>query len=310
MLPFINAKLPQLSLALLILFAAPMLLSPATATETEIRLRPPACSAPLVQPPARLQTLRPYEWVRETPLIAHALGGIDGYAGTNSREGLIHAYNCGHRVFETDISVTADGELVLRHDWEAGTYPVLGQPVPSSAAPMTLATFRAFPIQGHYSPMTFKELLAFMSDHPDMLLVTDTKEPDNAKAAALFKRLAAETEAVDPSLLKRLIPQLYQAGNYEAVKGVYPFQQFIYTLYMNKDSDAQVIRDVVKRGIRIVVMDEKRYSPEFVRALKDKGVYAYVHTINDVSRIRELRERGAQGVMTDFAVPEELAEVL
>ncbi|NBD26925.1 phosphatidylinositol-specific phospholipase C/glycerophosphodiester phosphodiesterase family protein [Paenibacillus glycinis] len=307
MLPFIHAKLTQLSLALLILFAAPMLLSPATETRSQ---EPPACSAPLVQPPAKLQTLRPYEWVRQTPLISHALGGIDGHAGTNSREGLIHAYNCGHRVFETDISVTADGELVLRHDWEAGTYPVLGQPVPSNAGPMPLATFRAFPIQGHYSPMTFKELLAFMSDHPDMLLVTDTKEPDDAKAAAIFKRLVAETEAVDPSLLNRLIPQLYQAGNYEAVTSVYPFDQFIYTLYMNEDSDEQVIRDVSRRGIRIVVMNEKRYSPEFVHALKEKGVYAYVHTINDVSRIRKLREQGAQGVMTDFAVPEELDEAL
>ncbi|MBM7564187.1 phosphatidylinositol-specific phospholipase C/glycerophosphodiester phosphodiesterase family protein [Paenibacillus sacheonensis] len=300
---FTPSKLPQLLISLFIFFSMPVLLSPIQSESL-----PPDCgananAAPISQ---HLESLAPYDWVKQAPLISHALGGIGGFPGTNSREALEQAYGCGHRVFETDLSVTSDGHLVLRHDWEAGTYPVLGQAVQADNEPLTLEKFEALPIQGHYSPVTFKELLVFMAAHPDMLLVTDTKEDDGAKAAAIFKRIVAETKSVDPSLLGRLIPQLYQANNYEAVNGVYPFKQYMYTLYMNKDTDEQIVRDVAAMGIRIVVMDENRYSPEFVQALKREGVYTYVNTINDIGRIEELRRDGVQGVMTDFIMPQQL----
>ncbi|SFJ68687.1 glycerophosphoryl diester phosphodiesterase [Paenibacillus sp. UNC496MF] len=302
MLPAASKRmLPQLLLTLLIFCAAPLLLSP-----VETQSQAPDCSQSPV-PGAKLDLSEPYGWVRQTPLIAHALGGIGGFAGTNSREAMLQAYACGYRVFETDVSVTSDGHLALRHDWDAGTYPVLGQTPPAKERPMPLAKFRALPIQGHYTPATFKDALAFMADHPDMLLITDTKEPDPAKAAAVFQRIVAEAESVDPRLLDRIVPQLYEADNYEAVKSVHPFKQYIYTLYLNKDSDEQVLRDVAARGIRIVVMDENRYSPDFVKALKREGAYAYVNTINDVGRIRELMADGAQGVMTDFIVPSALS---
>ncbi|QHT61350.1 hypothetical protein GXP70_16230 [Paenibacillus lycopersici] len=53
-------------------------------------------------------------------------------------------------------------------------------------------------------------------------------------------------------------------------------------------------------------MDENRYSPELVQALKDKGIYTYVNTINDLERIQSLRKSGVQGVMTDFIEPEQV----
>lgn len=293
-------KLPQLLLTLLVFLSTPFLMSPA-----ESQSLSPDCAARPTTAPGLASV--PYEWVQETTLISHALGGIERFAGTNSREALLHAYACGHRVFETDVSVTSDGHLVLRHDWEAGTYPVLGQSVQKESGPMTLAKFEAFPIQGHYTPMTFQQLLAFMAEHPDVLLVTDTKEADAAQAAAVFGKIVAETKDADPAILKRIVPQLYQADNYAAVKGVYPFNQYIYTLYMNKDSDEQVIRDMTAQGIRIAVVDENRYSPEFVKALKDEGIYTYVNTINDLERIKSLRASGVQGVMTDFIEPEQLS---
>ncbi|QHW33809.1 hypothetical protein GZH47_25430 [Paenibacillus rhizovicinus] len=294
-----KSKLPQLILSLLVFLSTPFLMSP-----VENQSLSPDCATRPTPAPGLAST--PYDWVRQTILISHALGGIEQFAGTNSREALVHAYACGHRVFETDVSVTSDGHLVLRHDWEAGTYPVLGQSVQKESGAMTLAKFEAFPIQGHYSPMTFQQLLAFMANHPDVLLVTDTKEADAAKAAAIFRKIVHETKDVDPALLKRIVPQLYQADNYAAVDGVYPFKQYIYTLYMNQDSDEQVIRDMTEQGIRIAVMDENRYSPEFVQALKDKGIYTYVNTINDLERIKSLRASGVQGVMTDFIEPEQV----
>ncbi|MBW7457747.1 phosphatidylinositol-specific phospholipase C/glycerophosphodiester phosphodiesterase family protein [Paenibacillus sepulcri] len=250
----------------------------------------------------------PYDWVNQEPLISHALGGIGGYSGTNSIEGLKRAYNSGLRVFETDITATSDGHLVLRHDWEAGTYMVLGQAIPDARPlePMTLARFKSTKIQQQYTPMTFKELCVFMSEHPDMLLVTDTKEADSTKATQLFKQIVSEANGVDAQVLRQFIPQLYKQDNYDAVNRVYPFRQYIYTLYMNGDSMKDVVNFASGKGIGVVVMDENRYTPEFVQALLQKGIYTYINTINDVGRIHTLFSTGVKGVMTDFAVPGDL----
>jgi len=272
----------------------------------------PAASAkkadlPLLQP--AIESM-PYDWTDRESLISHALGGIGEYTGTNSVEALEKAYRSGLRVFETDISVTSDGQLVLRHDWEAGTYNILGQAIPKSQPlePMSLQQFKSEKIQQRYTPMTFKELAAFMSEHPDMLLVTDTKEDDSAKAADIFKRIVHEAGQVDAQVLRRLIPQLYKQDNYEAVSSVYPFKQYIYTLYMNGDSMNDVVSFASSKGIGVVVMDENRYTPEFVQRLLDKGIYTYINTINDVDRIHALMSEGVKGVMTDFVVPDDLQE--
>ncbi len=249
----------------------------------------------------------PYDWVRRYPLIAHALGGIGGHNGTNSLEGLEHAYNSGHRVFETDIIPASDGQLVLRHDWGGGTYKVLGQRPPNGGhEPLTPAQFKALKIWGKYTPMTFKDLAAFLSDHPDALVVTDTKEPDPVKAADIFREIVEEAREVNPQVLRQLIPQLYKPDNYEAVNGVFPFRQYIYTLYMNEDSTRQVVDFASGKGIRVVVMDEEHYSPELVGALKAKGIDSYINTLNDVNTIQAYRKAGVKGVMTDFVEPGDL----
>jgi glycerophosphoryl diester phosphodiesterase len=300
--PTVRQTLPSLILSVLLIIAAPLVFTSVTA---ELSSKAPSAKPTVYTAPPAIESM-PYEWVHQYPLISHALGGIGGYDGTNSLEALLQAYRGGHRVFEADLCVTSDGHLVLRHDWEAGTYPVLGQKLPKAIKPMTLKQFESLPIQQQYTPVTYKQLVHFMSEHPDMMLITDTKEPDSSKAAAIFKRIVAETVEVDADVLRRIIPQLYQSDNFDAVSSVYSFKQYIYTLYMNQDSEEQIIDFAAEKGIHIVVMDENRYRPEFVQALKDKGIYTYINTINDIYQIRELRKEGAQGVMTDFVVPGDL----
>jgi glycerophosphoryl diester phosphodiesterase len=53
-------------------------------------------------------------------------------------------------------------------------------------------------------------------------------------------------------------------------------------------------------------MDENKYSPAFVDALRKKGIYTYINTINDVGQIRRYMNAGVRGVMTDFVVPADL----
>jgi glycerophosphoryl diester phosphodiesterase len=49
--------------------------------------------------------------------VAHALGGIQGFTYTNSREALELNYRQGHCVFEIDLQTSRDGIMVVRDDW-------------------------------------------------------------------------------------------------------------------------------------------------------------------------------------------------
>ena len=120
--PTVRQTLPTLILTVILLIAAPLVFTSVTA---ELSSKAPTAKPFVYTSPPAIESM-PYEWVHQYPLISHALGGIGGHIGTNSLEALLQAYRSGHRVFETDLCITSDGHLVLRHDWEAGTYPVIG----------------------------------------------------------------------------------------------------------------------------------------------------------------------------------------
>ena len=92
-----------LSTALLLLFPFPSGWQPAAMLLTGLG------SLPIVE-----------EAVPDYSLVAHAMGQIDEYTGTNSLEAFQTNYDKGYRIFECDLSVTNDGQVVLRHDWDAG----------------------------------------------------------------------------------------------------------------------------------------------------------------------------------------------
>ena len=60
------------------------------------------------------------EILADNTIIAHALGSVDGVEGLNCLEGFYEHYRAGVRVFEADLRMTADGAVVLRHDWNGG----------------------------------------------------------------------------------------------------------------------------------------------------------------------------------------------
>jgi len=104
-----------------------------------------------------------YAWASENRFIAHALGGIEGFAYTNSKEAFIKNYAAGHRVFEVDMIFTADERLVCSHDWN--TY----------GSPPNHLEFLNTKIQGKFTPLALMDVLVLLCDYPDAYLVTDTK---------------------------------------------------------------------------------------------------------------------------------------
>jgi len=167
------------------------------------------------------------QW-QENKLIAHALGGIQGSKYTNSYDAFVSNYNKGYRLFEADLLLTSDGELVARHDWSKGVQPNLaGQ----TGHALTKLQFESSPIRGKFRPLSFNDILQLMKKYPDFYLITDTKETDKVKIEQQFTVLVEQAQKVDASILSRIIPEIYSPEMYDVVMNVYPFPNKIYSLY-------------------------------------------------------------------------------
>lgn len=88
------------------------------------------------------------------------------------------------------------------------------QEVPENrlGVPWTLEQFQNTRIlDGKYTPITFEEIATLMSRYKDMHLVTDTKDRKQDKVAQPFRAIVETTERIDPSILDRIIPQIYNS---------------------------------------------------------------------------------------------------
>jgi len=249
-----------------------------------------------------------YDWIGENRLIGHALGGIQGKAYYNCKEGLLHHYRQGMRVFEADLIATSDDHLVARHDWDAYLYDYLSQEQLSDhRVPLSLSSFKNLKIGGAFSPVSFKDICRMMRKLGDLYIVTDTKGFTAEAAVKDFTMLADEAKSIDELILKRIIPQIYREEMYFALQEIYPFESYIYTLYQTHDSDDRIIDFVTKNGIKAVAMSETRYSKSFAAKLANNGIAVYIHTINDVDTAAEFLANGVHGFYTDFMTKTELA---
>lgn len=222
-------------------------------------------------------------------MIAHAMGGIDHKRYTNSYDAFVENYLKGYRVFEVDLLLTADGKLAALHDWEGGTA-------------MTIRAFKRTAVDDAYTPLSFRDIARLMHDYPDMYLVTDTKETDLALVRKQFENIRSAAAAVDPSILNRIIPEIYTPEMYDAVMDIYPFPNKLYSLYLSDDPDSEIVRFVREQGIRTVAMPLRRalFDPRLVGLLSGLGVKTYVHTVNYPIVLSWLVDLGIYGVYTDF----------
>ncbi|WP_150270351.1 phosphatidylinositol-specific phospholipase C/glycerophosphodiester phosphodiesterase family protein [Paenibacillus tepidiphilus] len=243
-------------------------------------------------------------------VIAHALGGINGYTYTNSYEAFIANYEMGTRVFEADLLLSADDKLVARHEWTGNMSKLLGQltvlPAAKQGAVLTYSDFMDSPILDLYSPVDIDKLMDLLGAYPDAYIVTDTKELKPELVTRQFELIVEAAESRDPALLARIVPQIYSRDMLDMVNKVHEFPEIIYTLYQSRDSEEQVVDFVKETGVDIT-MPVTKASKSFVRQLKQAGARIYVHTVNDQKEIVKLSRLGVDGFYTDFVPEDELA---
>ncbi len=239
-------------------------------------------------------------------LIAHAMGGIDGIAITNSKESFLHNYEKGFRVFEVDLQYTVDAQLVAVHDFgnpykhrEFYRYDEILQ-----SGIIRYEQFVNNVIFGAYTPMTFEDVVNLMKEYEDIYIITDTKYIEESNIVKQFNDMVETTKEVDESILDRFIPQLYSYEMYDIVENIYNFDAYIMTLYMMQNLEYDTLANFVyENGIGVVAMDAYTANENLLNKLNSLNIKSYVHTINDNNIMLEFLNRGVNGFYTDFMSP-------
>ncbi len=249
-------------------------------------------------------------WFENYKVISHALGGIDGKDYTNSFEALEYSYEKGQRVLEADFLFTSDDVLVLRHYWKDD----LGQENSDGSAP-TLEEFKNTPIYSAYTPVMAEELVRYMSSHKDLYLVTDVKHKLKSTtfedAIKEFVKIAGKT---DPSILERVIVQIYCEEDYAKMEKIYPFESYIFTLYKlpkeYKDQYGKIAEFCKKAGISVVTMPAKWIKDKSdIEELTENDIKVYVHTVNEQEEAVKMLGYGVNGIYSDYLYESDLADM-
>lgn len=223
--------------------------------------------------------------------IIHAAGDIDGMAGSNSLEALEQTYDAGCRYVEIDFQFTADGELACIHDW----YRQYTSAIPADGTALTLAEFQTCQIYDRYTPLWLDSLADYMTDHPDLYIVTDIKDRNTEGAA----KIAADY----PELTDRFIIQIYDGSEYEAVREA-GFGHIIYTLYRldwNSKTDTKALTAFAQTHplLGYTFAYELCDVDGYVEGMLASGVPLYVHTVNGAEAQQVYFDMGIAGVYTD-----------
>jgi glycerophosphoryl diester phosphodiesterase len=248
--------------------------------------------------PAALPAFEPIEteladWT-EVGLVAHAGGTVQKVQGTNTIEAVEENYALGHRVFELDLNLTSDGRLVGIHDWDGKNAK-------------SWAEFSSKPVGGIFTPTSIEMFLDFLDKHKDAYIITDTKSFDysDEQVEEQFEVLLEATSA-RPELRKRIVVQVYGQDMYYLVNKIYKYPNMIYTLYMETDPEAEIVKFVDNEDIAVVVMPPERANQDFLRKIYDTGAKVFIHTLNSTEEVKEWLGKGASGVYTDDLLPKEL----
>lgn len=252
---------------------------------------------------ARQNRLSKEQWYDGGRVIIHALGEIDGDTYTNSKEALENSYQDGARFFECDFNMTSDGHIVACHDWNAWYNWAYSAENTEGYVP-DFDEFMNTSIMGKYTALSGENILNFMEKHPDVYVITDTKdgEPETfIQPFIALVRLAEELDCKD--VLDRLIVQIYHEYMYEMVNDIYPFPNYIFTLYQDGfygsvDQMKEYGDFCIHHNIDVITMWADLYSDEIADVAERCDLQIFVHTVNDRGMILELLEKKV-GVYTD-----------
>ena len=257
------------------------------------------------EPP--VNTLTAEEILSSAQFIAHGMGEIDGIIALNCKEAFLTHYEKGVRVFEVDLRLTSDMQVVLRHDWRAKW-----QDGVSEWSIPTLKDFLKKPYLGEYTPMSFQDLLLLMEEYPDICIITDSKFIDAEIVTTQFEAMLRDAENLGLShLFDRMVIQVYNKLMFKVVDNIHHFPNYIYTVYLEGLKPTETaFRELAEfcrtSGISGITMGDVLWRDEFAPLAEEYGLRVYTHTINDPAAARAMLDAGVSAIYTDQLGPQDL----
>ena len=235
---------------------------------------------------------------KEGPVVAFAHRGgayhpeIEGLE--NTLAAFEHAVALGYTHLETDVHTTSDGVLLAFHD------SVLDRVTDRSGeiASMTLADVRAARIGTHHHVPTLAELFdAF----PAARFNIDLKARPAAPALAAFlEERAAWDRVIVGSFSPTTLRAFRRLGGDRARTSAHPLEVAAYVLLPS----ARLARLVTPGHPVALQIPHRRAgvaiaSDGLIRRAHANGLQVHVWTIDDPTEMRDLLDRGVDGLMTD-----------
>lgn len=242
-----------------------------------------------------------YSWTDTSPYIAHALGGILDSVYTNSYEAFLLNYSLGQRLFEADFNFTEDGELVLLH----GNGEWVNHIAFSQDIPMTANVFLSALYDRKFHTLSYKTLIDLMISHPDIYLITDSKYLDQARITQEFTQIVTYAQSQDPSVLDRLVIQIYYPEMLDYVMEIYPWKSVIYTLYQNPNwTPENVLTFAQESGIKVITIQWSLITPEIAQLWNNADITIATFTLNDLDVVNRVKkDYDVKLVYTDYLIP-------
>lgn len=243
-----------------------------------------------------------YDWTK-SGYIAHALGGIDGKTYTNSPQALEHNYKKGFRVFEVDLDLSSDGEVIAWHSFDKKSLKDMGIPEKYAINKPTASEFKKIKSYGKYDTMLFRDVISYMRKYQDIYMVIDLKQAEDDKVRKIYNEIVNQASG-DYSLLNRIIPQIYRASTYNEVMKIYNFKSAAFTCYkMDKIDENEITNYCAMNGIKVLTVDYRFFTPSLVEKCNARGIKLYMNTYNDINEVNKYKKKGVYGFFTDFLTP-------
>jgi|GEM_PF-1349064 len=232
-----------------------------------------------------------YKWLENgnTMAIAHGLGP-KLFTGDNTLETFWRGIDMGFRIFEVDVTLTADNHLVCYHGAAGENVDLL-----------TLDQYLVQMKQQGKTVCTFDDLVAIARSRKDVQFVLDVKSRFNDT----YNRIR-ETIAGDP-VGKAFIPQIYDFEQAPGVRKGNIFSGEIFTSYRSRLTNAQIMSFARRSGIRAVTLTIQRFSDYGGSMPTDIAIFA--HPVNDPFIAANVLAKGGRGFYTSYIAPSTTSEL-
>jgi hypothetical protein len=232
-----------------------------------------------------------YDWLGNTEFIpiAHALGPSLS-SGINTRETLTKGIMMGFRIFEVDLAVTRDGQLVCYHGDSDKELDEL-----------TYAGYEGRLSKRGFKPLKFSELVSIGRTHTDLYFVLDVKNRHD-QAYTIARR-----EIGDMNLGRAFIPQIYFFEQLENFRRMPFFAGEIFTSYRSGLTTRQIIDTARRVGIRVVTLTMDRFRE--LNGTLPEGMAIFVHPVDDAFVAAEIRRLGGRGIYTSYLAPSTVTDL-